>query len=285
MTIQQTSPTQSKAELARNLGVSRASLYYRPKLPDKDIELKHRIAAVMQEHTAYGHRRIAWELQVNHKRVIRVMKLFDLKPKRVSKLPRKPKDIGQEPIAIPNLLIDVAVDSPGAAWQSDFTYLWYFGKFLYLATIINSYTRQILSWRLSTRHTTEFITQALLDALQKYPAPAMFHSDQGSEYKSQEFLDLLKQNKIRPSMSRKASPWQNGKQESFYGKFKLELGDPECYPTIGELIEALARQIYYYNHRRIHTALRCAPDIFYERYQLTQSKPLTMQPPLKEQSV
>lgn len=274
MIINERSPTQSKTELARSLNVSRGSLYYKPKLPDKDLLLKRQIEQVLADNKTYGHRRVAWDLGINPKRARRVMKLFGLKPRRSSKLPKKPKDIGQEPMTIPNLLQDTVIDSPTSAWQSDFTCLWYFGKFIYLATVINSYTRQILGWALSTRHTAELTSRALLEALQKYPAPKIFHSDQGSEYRSQEFLDLLRKRGILPSMSAKASPWQNGRQESFYGKFKLELGHPECYPTLGELTEAVAGQIYYYNHQRIHTALRCPPTIFYQRYQLTKLMPL-----------
>ena len=69
-------------------------------------------------------------------------------------------------------------------------------------------------------------------------------------------------------MSAKASPWQNGTQESFYSQFKLELGHPEIYPTVGELIEGIASQIYYYDHKRIHTALKCPPAVFAERFRL-----------------
>jgi len=68
-------------------------------------------------------------------------------------------------------------------------------------------------------------------------------------------------------MSKKGSPWENGYQESFYSQFKLELGHPECYANLGELIEAIALQIHYYNHQRIHTALRCTPTVFAKRHQ------------------
>ena len=67
-------------------------------------------------------------------------------------------------------------------------------------------------------------------------------------------------------MSEKASPWQNVHKEAFYSEFKLELGHPECYPTLGELIEALAGQISYYNNGRIHTALKCPPAVFAKRF-------------------
>jgi transposase InsO family protein len=73
-------------------------------------------------------------------------------------------------------------------------------------------------------------------------------------------------------MSAKASPWQNGHKESFYSGFKLELGHPECEPTLEELIEALARQIHYYNNQRIHTALKCPPAVFSQRITLQKSK-------------
>ena len=69
-------------------------------------------------------------------------------------------------------------------------------------------------------------------------------------------------------MSEKASPWQNSHQESFYSGFKLELGHSECYPRLGELIEAIAQQIHYYNNQRIHTALKCPPAVFAQRVAL-----------------
>lgn len=90
----------------------------------------------------------------------------------------------------------------------------------------------------------DLVAQALLNALEYYPAPEMAHSDQGSEYRSEMYLNLLKSLNIQSSMSEKASPWQNGHKESFYSGFKLELGHPECYPTLGELIEAIAQQIH-----------------------------------------
>lgn len=73
-------------------------------------------------------------------------------------------------------------------------------------------------------------------------------------------------------MSAKASPWENGYQESFYSGFKLELGHPEIYPDLGELIEAIAQQIFYYNHHRIHSALKCPPSVFALRLNCLNNK-------------
>jgi len=219
----------------------------------------------MVKHKAYGHKRIAIDLSINKKRVLRVMKLFGLKPQRRRKKPEKPKDLGQAPMVIPNLVQGIIIDVPNQVWVSDFTYLPFYGRFVYLATLEDVFTREVVGWEVSARHNVDLVTQAMLNALNNYPAPQIAHSDQGSEYRSQTYLNLLKSFNVQPSMSEKASPWQNGHQESFYSGFKLELGHPECYPTLGELIEAIAQQIHYYNNQRIHTALKCPPAVFSQR--------------------
>ncbi len=124
---------------------------------------------------------------------------------------------------------------------------------------------EVVGWEVSVRHNTDLVAQAFFNALEHHPAPQIAHSDQGSEYRNQIYLNLLKSFNVQPSMSEKARPWQNGHKESFYSGFKLELGHPECYSTLGELIEAIAQQIYYYNNQRIHTALKCPPTIFAQR--------------------
>jgi len=104
----------------------------------------------------------------------------------------------------------------------------------------------------------------LLDAIKKRgQLPQYFHSDQGSEYRSEEHANYLTKLGVVVSMSRKSSPWQNGRQESFYAQFKLELGNPNRFETENHLCEAIWRQIYYYNHKRIHTALAMPPVQFY----------------------
>lgn len=267
MAVNNLAPHQSKKELAQQLGVSRQSLYYQPRLPTKDLMLKAKIEQVLSVHKAYGHRRVAMDLKVNKKRARRVMRIFNLKPQRKRKKPSKPQDSGQAPMTIPNLVQGIIIDAQHQVWVSDFTFLPYFGRFIYLATIEDVFTRRVIGWEASGRHNTELVARALLNALTHYPASQIIHSDQGSEYRSQDYLNLLKSLGIKPSMSEKASPWQNGYKESFYSGFKLELGHPECYGTIGELIEAIARQIHYYNYQRIHTALKCPPAVFAQRCQ------------------
>lgn len=231
--------------------------------------VKKQIEEVLAEHKDYGHKRIAIHLGVNKKRALRVMKLFDLTPLRKPRVPVKSEDFKQKESNNLNLFKKFNLNSPSQIWASDFTYLPYFNnKFLYLATIIDCFTKEITGWSLSSKHNSELIENALIDALSKRKKPKILYSDQGSEYKSEDFTKVLKSNKIKQSMSKKSSPWENGMQESFYGKFKLELGHPKCYETLGELVEAIAHQIYYYNNKRIHTTIKCPPVVFYQRCQI-----------------
>lgn len=256
----------SKSATCAKVAVSRNSLYYKPKLPAKDLILKQQIEAVLVEHKSYGHRRIALALGINKKRASRVMKLFNIKSKKSRKKPRFKKSKFSKNSAR-NLILDMAINQPNQVWISDFTYLSYQNKFMYLATILDAFTREVIAWNISSRHNKELITETLLNAINKREeSPNIFHSDQGSEYKSDDLAKILQSNNIKASMSKKSSPWQNGRQESFYQKFKFELEDFNSYQSQGELIEAIALQIYYYNNKRIHLALKMPPTVFYQRF-------------------
>lgn len=273
MAVRKSAPKQSKTALAKELGISRSALYYQPKLPAKDLKLKAAIEQVMARHKSYGHKRIADAMPgVNKKRILRVMKLFGLKPKRKRKVPFKRNDVNQAPMTIANLIMETAIKAQNDVWVSDFTYLPFYGKFLYLATVEDIFTRKIVGRAVSFKHDVNLVAQALLSAVAENPTAKIIHSDQGSEYRDKKYINLLKSLDIKQSMSQKASPWQNGYQESFYSEFKLELGHPECYQTVGELLEAINGQICYYNNERIHSALRCPPNVFIKkinlRYQL-----------------
>ena len=256
----------SKSVAAEKMSISRQSLYYQPITPAKDLALKQQIEAVLLEHKAYGYRRIAIALGVNSKRVRRVMKLFGLKAKKLRKKPRVRKNLFAQNQQ-KNLLSKMVIVQPNQAWVSDFTYLSYRSKFMYLATILDAFTREVIAWNISVRHNADLVCEALISALHKREkSPNIFHSDQGSEYRSNDLAEILRAKNIQSSMSSKGSPWQNGRQESFYQKFKFEMSDPNSFQTQGELIEAIALQIHYYNHRRIHSALKMPPAVFYQRF-------------------
>ena len=258
----------SKTALAEKLGISRSSLYYRHKRPIIDAEVKTQIESVLTSHPAYGHKRIAIELRLNHKRILRVMKKFGIKPyKRRIKKPWKKDDLGKPETGYANLIKEINPKDleQNEVWVSDFTYLKYKDRFLYLATIIDLWDREIVGINISRFHNKELILGAFEDALGKFDKPEILHSDQGSEYDSEKYLGLVEKLGIKISMSAKGSPWQNGHQESFYSNFKLELGDINRFETVGELIEEIYRQIAYYNNKRMHSKLKMSPVQFRQK--------------------
>lgn len=254
----------SKTELAKKLGVSRASLYYLPIKPIKDWLLKIDIEEVLHRFPSYGYRRISQELGRNKKQIQRVMREFGIKPKRRRRKPRFKASKSEESIVYPNLLVnkEVVPDSPDRIWASDFTYLPFQGKWIYLATIIDLFTREIVGSNLLTNHTVDLVSNTLLHAVSYRDTPEILHSDQGREYTSKEYTTLAEAMGIKLSMSRKSSPWENGYQESFYSHFKLDLGDPNRFDTLGELAYNIYRTIWTYNNLRIHSAFKKPPASF-----------------------
>lgn len=254
---------ESKKALAKNLGISRSSLYYKSRMKIRDQSVKDQILAALSEHPSYGHKRLAMHLKRNRKCILRVMKKYGIKPyRRRVRRPRKKDDLNRDPLCVPNYARIMCPLKRNVLFASDFTYLWFRGRYWYLATVIDLFSREIVGFCFSGRHDRGLVFGALRDTLSKNPAPLYLHSDQGSEYTSYEYLDTLKTHNIRASFSAKASPWQNGFQESFYSEFKKDLGETARFETIAGLMEALYLQIHYYNNRRIHTALKMPPALY-----------------------
>lgn len=254
----------SKKELAARQGISRSSLYYRPRMPAKDWHLKNLIEATWSIHQGYGHKRLSDHLGINKKRILRVMKLFNIKPyRRRGKKFKKSKENG---CVYPNLLQLIPFPNrANLAWASDFTELSFHGRIIYLATIMDLFNRRIVGWSVLLNHSVQLVISALIDAVEKHGRPTILHSDQGAEYKSKLYGEFAQNLGIRLSMSQKASPWQNGYQESWYDKFKVDFGDPNRFKTLGELTVAIYRQIYYYNNNRIQSILRMPPETYAQK--------------------
>ncbi len=113
---------------------------------------------------------------------------------------------------------------------------------------------RVVGWRLGLRHSSVLTYEALLDALSKHPAPTILHSDQGTEYLSFKHQLICQKMEITLSCSSKASPWQNGFMERFFGSFKLELGPLNQFRDLPQLHESIALTMHYYNTKRIHYA-------------------------------
>jgi transposase InsO family protein len=263
----------SKQTLAESSKLSRSMLYYHPLMPERDWSLKIQIENILHNNPSYGHKRIAHALGRNKKAVLRVMHLFGIKPmRRRTHKPIKAKDLNKGEAPYQNLLLTIPFPaSPGTAWVSDFTYINFHEKFVYLATIMDLYHRQVVGWSVLNAHTAQLTVTALIDALEKHDAPDIIHSDQGSEYRSKIYLKFARQCGIQISMSRKGSPWENGYQESFYSQFKVDLGDSNRFKNLAELTVALHQQIFYYNNSRIHSKLRMTPVAYAEQQLLLQT--------------
>lgn len=259
------------------LKVSRSSLYSKPtRQVERDEVAVAELKVVSKDNPYYGVTRFAIELGWSEKKVRRIRNLSGVVAQKRSKK-RKSTTVSAEITAPDNALrvyadfknpdrpqdgfnYDRMVES--GAWVQDFTYIYYKGVWVYVATVLDLKTRRIVGWSIGLRHNTELVHTAILDALSKYASPSILHSDQGSEYLSYRLRDLCLKMEIVLSCSDKASPWQNGFKERFYGTLKDELGSVSRFKDIAELHEGIALTIYYYNHKRIHTALRMSPAAY-----------------------
>lgn len=230
----------------------------------------------MKQHPDYGVYRLylAFKLhgiKISQSKIRRICRINGIVAKaRKSKPPARDRNL---PVSnTPNLIKDLLVDRPDYVWSGDFSYFKVKGIWHYLATCIDNYTKEIVGFSLSQHHDTTLITRALHMALSHNRKPNIFHSDQGSEYTSLEFQNLLSKNNIRVSNSAKSSPWENGCQESFYGKFKdeLKLYRLDYCNSYMEIYNLLAGQIHYYNNNRIHTTIKNIPVAFYRTFKHLQ---------------
>lgn len=244
------------------MGVSRASLYYVSKQDKKDWAFKVLIEEELRLHPSYGSRRLAQALETNRKRTKRVMRLFGIKPYRRRGRKYRKSKAGR---VFPNLLLHVMPSYVNHIWATDFTEIVYRGERIYVSTILDLFTRQLMGVHVALRKGSILTIQTLSNTLLHHPRPVIFHSDNGSEYKAKAFVGTLEDCGITISRSRPGSPWENGYQESFYDKFKVDLGDPNRFETFGELVAEIYQTLWQYNHTRIHSALKMPPVVFAKR--------------------
>lgn len=235
----------------------------------KDELLKSQILEVLSINPAYGHRRVAIELGIGKKRVRRVMKLYNIKPYKRKARWTKKRDLKRPKKIYQNQIKGSSPIKTNVVWASDFTRIKYQARVVYLATFMDLYTREVVGWNVSNRHTTNLVIEAFIDGFKAVGAlPKIVHSDQGSEYGSKDYLGLMSSLGIIVSMSKRQSPWENAYQESFYNNFKTDLGlEFDRFNCLGELIVGIHQTINYYNKRRIHTSLKMSPEKYRLKYQ------------------
>lgn len=188
-----------------------------------------------EAHPFYGVERLAIHLGWSQDKTRRIRNLAEIHIPRAGKRYKYKRGGKAEISAPPNILhryaalknlerpqdgMDYHGMTKAEAWVQDFTYLWFEQSYYYLAVVLSLETRQVVGWRLGASHSSELTYSALLDALSKHEAPAILHSDQGSEYLSYRHQLLCQSLEIQLSASNRDSPWQNGFMERWFGNFK-----------------------------------------------------------------
>ena len=253
------------------LGISRTAYYYHPcnEQEGKDIADLKLILKVLQEIPFYGYRKVSIKLINEHphmsvKRVRRIMRRFGIRAIYVK--PRLSKAI-KEHKKYPYLLKDKVIRYPNQVWASDITYLRLPGGNVYLVVILDLYSRKILSWRLSNTPDADFCVDALEEAIEVYGEPAIFNTDQGSQFTSDRFTSVLKSHHIEISMDGKGRALDNIYVERLWKSLKYEDIYLKSYETMKELKEGIKRYFRFYNTERFHQSLEyLTPEVMYKSF-------------------
>jgi putative transposase len=257
-------PITRQAEL---LELSRASVYYLPRAtPQADLTLMRRIDELHLNHPFAGTRMLRDLLRLEGFSVGRKHVATLMKKMGIEALYRRPNTSRRHPAhpIYPYLLRERVIEQPNEVWAMDITYIPMSRGFVYLAAVLDWASRKILAWRVSISMSTDFCVEAVEEAMAKYGKPAIFNTDQGSQFTSAEFTSLLMQNGIAISMDGKGAWHDNVFVERLWKTIKYEEVYLHAYDTVAAAKAGLARYIDFYNRRRPHRALDGAtPDAVY----------------------
>jgi len=255
--------------------VSRAGFYrwrQAPPAVDADLDLRDEIQRIALEWSCYGSRRVTAELQrrgwaVGRERVQRLMREDNLLCLRRRKFVVT-TDSDHNRRVYPNLARDLVLSGINQLWVADITYIRLETEFVYLAVVIDAFSRRVIGWALDRTVEDDLTLAALRMALEeRRPSSGLVHhSDRGSQYASTDYTDLLKAHGCQISMSHKASPWENAGCESWMKTLKSEEVYRQEYRDLEEARACIARFIEkVYNQRRLHSALGYRPPAEFER--------------------
>jgi len=255
--------------MCQTLAVTRSAYYAWKKrgMSNRQKEDEHLLdeikTAYKTSRMIYGSPRITVSLHsrgfaCSENRVARLMRVHNIQAKTKRKY-KATTDSNHDFTVAPNLLNqDFTADAPNKVWVSDITYIWTREGWLYLAVILDVFSRQIVGWFTSNRMTRDLVINALKRALWRRKAGSgiIFHSDRGSQYASDDFKELLKNDNFIQSMSRRGNPYDNAIAESFFHTLKTELVYFENYATRDQATQSIFEYIeIFYNRIRMHSAL------------------------------
>jgi putative transposase len=260
--------------LCQMTGLSRAG-FYRSRTPQQaspvEMEIRDEMQKIAVESPAYGYRRITAALRkrgfaINHKRVLRMMREDNLLCVRRRKFVVTTDSRHNLPI-YPNLAGQIAPTAMNQLWVADITYIRLRVEFVYLAVVLDAFSRRVIGWALGRTLEAGLAVAALQMALceRKPQTGLVHHSDRGVQYASQDYTEMLKQHKAQISMSRKGNPYDNAACESFMKTLKYEevyrneyRDFQEAHTSIREFLERV------YNQKRLHSALGYLPPAEFE---------------------
>jgi len=265
--------------MCQSLGVSRGGFYEWLTRPESCRSRENRQLLVQirtsfeQSDRTYGSPRVwrdlrAWGFSCSKRRVERLMRAAGLKAR--SKRRRLPIDEGVRPqhaIAANVLDRQFEATGPNQRWVADFTYIWTDEGWLYFAVVMDLFSRRIVGWSMSSEMTAQLVTDALVMALWRRgkPRELLHHSDQGSQYTSEQFQRLLAEQGVTCSMSRQGDVWDNAAMESFFSSLKTERVSGKVYSTRNQARADVFDYVErFYNARRRHSTIGFVSPVEYE---------------------
>jgi putative transposase len=264
--------------------MGRSSYYYRKRQVTpgiSDLELRNRIDDIHEELPGYGYRRIGKHLKleglvVNAKRLRRIMKLYGLGPVCWKNFVVATTDSRHGLPIFPNLTKKLVVDRLNQVWVAAITYIRLQAGFVYLAAILDRFSRRVIGWALSKRLDRQICLTALRMALSQRRGTrgCIHHSDRGVQYASRDYVELLKANGLQISMSASGNPYDNAHIEAFYKTLKYEevhLWNYETFQDVLDRVPYFLEQVY--NQKRLHSALGYLPPAEFEAAFISQSMP------------